>query len=182
MPTRRRPVPRARRSLPGAAAFAALLGAAAAFAAPGALAADRSVRIEDFAFSPRSITVAAGDRVRWTNRDAVEHTATARNGSFDTGLLGQGETGSVRFTIPGTYRYVCTPHPTMTGTIVVRAAAGARPPDTSTVSGDRHGGSGPGDVDPGGPRGVALALLGLVVLLAARVLRRRAETTAASRT
>lgn len=166
--------------MPRATVLAALLAAAAAFAAPGALAADRSVRIEDFAFSPRSITVTAGDRVRWTNRDAVEHTATARNRSFDTGLLGDGETGSVRFTIPGTYRYVCTPHPTMTGTIVVRAATGAGPPDTSTVSGNVDGGSGPADTGPGGPGGVALPGL-LVVLLATRLLRRRAETTAAPR-
>jgi plastocyanin len=165
--------------VPRVTILAAWLAAVAAFAAPGALAADRSVRIADFAFSPRTITVTAGDRVRWTNRDAVEHTATARNGSFDTGLLGQGETGSVRFTIPGTYRYVCTPHPTMTGTIVVRAATGARPPDTSTASVGTEGGPGSRDTDPTGPGG--LALLGLVVLLTARMLRRHAETTTAPR-
>ena len=77
----------------------------------------------------------------WTNRDAVGHTATARNGSWDTGALDEGQSGSVRFTVAGTYRYVCTPHPDMTGTVVVRAATGGvRPPNTDTeaeVRGDQ---------------------------------------------
>lgn len=103
-----------------------------AVGAPIVTAADRSVRIADFAFAPRTLTITVGDRVTWTNRDAVEHTATARNGSFDTGLLGDGESATFRFTSAGTYRYLCTPHPSMTGTIVVRAAGSAVPPPTDT--------------------------------------------------
>ena len=138
---------------------------------PTVIAADRGVRIQDFAFGPRTVTITAGDRVRWTNRDAVEHTATARNGSFDTGLLGQGESRSVRFMVAGTYRYVCTPHPTMTGTIVVRAASGGlQPPNTDTVAIPSPDSSSDASI-------AALAALGgLAYLAAVRALRRRRET------
>ena len=53
---------------------------------------------------------------------------------FDTGLLEEGEARSVRFTAAGTYRYLCTPHPDMTATVVVRSAgAGVQPPNTDTA-------------------------------------------------
>src|SRR5687768_16047374 len=127
MPTR----PRAslRRGLLGSAVVALALGVAV----PTAIAATRGVDIRDFAFSPPTIEIRVGDTVRWTNRDTVAHTATAQNGSFDTGLLAEGESGSIRFTAAGTYRYVCTPHPNMTGTVVVRAAATVVPPNTTTM-------------------------------------------------
>jgi plastocyanin len=98
-------------------------------------AATRAVAISRFAFAPASITINVGDRVTWTNSDAVTHTATATSGAFDTGNIEQGQSASVRFTQPGTYRYICTPHPTMTGTIRVRASgAGPTDPPTDTVA------------------------------------------------
>jgi plastocyanin len=115
-------------------AGAAILVTTFALAVPVVLAATRGVDIRDFAFSPRTIEIRVGDTVRWTNRDSVAHTATGRNGSFDTGLLAEGESGSVRFTAAGTYRYLCTPHPDMTGTVVVRAAATVVPPNTTTAT------------------------------------------------
>ena len=142
-------------------------------AVPTVLAADRGVAIQDFAFAPRTAEIRVGDSVTWTNRDAVEHTATARNGSFDTGLLGQGQSRSVRFSVAGTYRYVCTPHPTMTGTVVVRAASGGvQPPNTDTaavVAAD----TGPSG---GSPLPGLAALGGLAYLVASRAIRRRRET------
>ena len=117
-----------RRSLiAGAIAVASLMLAGGAVA----VAATRAVKIADFTFSPATLTITAGDRVRWTNSDSVAHTATATNGSFDTGNIEPGESASVRFTQPGTYRYTCTPHPTMNGTIRVRAP-GALPTDPPT--------------------------------------------------
>ena len=111
---------------------AALVAVAAALlAASVAVAATRPVAIVDFVFSPKTMTINAGDRVRWTNSDTVAHTATASNGSFDTGLIDPGGSASVRFTQAGTYRYICTPHTSMTGTIRVRAAsAGTTAPPT----------------------------------------------------
>jgi plastocyanin len=152
-----------------ALAFVALL----VVTVPTVLAATRGVSIRDFAFAPKTVEIRVGDRVTWTNRDAVEHTATARNGSFDTGLLGEGESRSVRFTAAGTYRYVCTPHPSMTGTVVVRAASGGlEPPNTDAAAVVELG----ADASEGAPLG-ALALFGLIAgLLTLRRLRRQHET------
>lgn len=169
MPTRRRAS--LRLGLLGALPVAAIL----ALAVPTVLAADRSVRMEDFAFGPRTITIDVGDRVRWTNRDAVEHTATARNGAFDTGLLADGESYTIRFNAAGRYRYLCTPHPTMTGTVVVRAGNGVRPPDTSINSVEPSEVAG-GGIDPG-----LLVAGALGALVIERRLRRRLETAAVRR-
>jgi amicyanin len=97
-----------------------------------------AVQIVDFAFTPAVVTVAVGDTVTWTNQDAVAHTATSTTGAFDSGLLDQGESYSLTFTAAGTYPYLCTPHPGMTGTVVVMAAAAptaAAPVPTSSPSG-----------------------------------------------
>ncbi len=136
--------------------------------APATLAADRDVAIRDFAFAPATVEVRVGDTVTWTNQDTVAHTATARNGSWDTGSLEDGRSGSVRFTVAGTYRYVCTPHPDMTGTVVVRAASGGvRPPDTDTAPETT------GDQTPG-----FLAIAVMLGAIASLVARRRFGRTA----
>ena len=88
-----------------------------------ARAATHAVEIADFAFAPATLTITVGDTVTWTNQDAVAHTATSTTGVFDSGDLEQGESYSVTFTAPGTYDYLCTPHPSMTGRVVVLAAA-----------------------------------------------------------
>ena len=113
---------------------AALAGAAVALlaivSAPAALAADADVEIAAFAFDPASVTVTAGDSVTWTNNDTTAHTATGANGAFDSGSIAVGDTASVTFTTAGSYNYICTIHPTMTGTVLVEAAAGATAPPT----------------------------------------------------
>lgn len=77
------------------------------------------VSIQNFSFSPATLTIKRGDTVRWTNQDSVQHTATADNGFFDTGLLSQGQSDTVTFTTTGTFSYYCTPHPNMRATIIV---------------------------------------------------------------
>ena len=149
---------------------AATLVLAFGLAVPTVLAATRGVDIRDFAFSRRTVEVRVGDTVRWTNRDSVAHTATARNGSFDTGLLSEGESASVRFTSAGTYRYVCTPHPDMTGTVVVRAAGTVVPPNTATAT--IANSSQPGGGHPDALFVLAAAIGGLVFLLPERLVRR----------
>ena len=80
-----------------------------------------SVAIANFKYVPRSVTVAPGTRLRWTNRDAAPHTATASDHeAFDTGTLRQGESKTVALNKPGTYRYLCEFHAFMTATVVVR--------------------------------------------------------------
>ncbi len=83
------------------------------------VAAEQAVSIENFAFVAPSLEITAGTTVTWTNNDTAAHTATADDGSFDTGNLDPGASGSVTFDTPGTYTYKCAYHPNMTGTIVV---------------------------------------------------------------
>jgi plastocyanin len=83
------------------------------------------VDIKTFQFQPSPLTIAPGDTVRWTNRDGIEHSATAvETGAggqplFDTGLFGKGESRAVTFTEKGSHDYFCTRHPSMKGRIVV---------------------------------------------------------------
>ena len=83
--------------------------------------ATKSVTIKDFEFSPKSITVAVGDTVTWTNDGPTDHSATAE-GEWDTGIMKEGERGSHRFTEAGKFSYICTPHPNMKATVVVSGA------------------------------------------------------------
>lgn len=80
---------------------------------------NNTVEIKGFAFSPNTITIKVGESVTFTNKDGVGHTATADDGSFDTGMIEQNESKSITFDKAGTYTYFCTPHPNMKGTIVV---------------------------------------------------------------
>lgn len=49
----------------------------------------------DTTFVPADATVKVGQKVKVLNEDAVEHTLTADDGSFDTGLLGKGESKTI---------------------------------------------------------------------------------------
>jgi len=82
---------------------------------------DTSVTISDFKFTPASITIHVGDTVTWTNNGPSAHTATANDGSFNTGVLQKGHSASQTFTTAGTFTYICQIHPFMHGTIVVLA-------------------------------------------------------------
>lgn len=84
-----------------------------------AMAADHTVTIKSFKFSPAQITVAAGDTVTFVNEDGAPHTGTALDGSFDTGRLNKGESGTVTLSSAGSIEYKCNFHPNMKGTITV---------------------------------------------------------------
>ena len=90
--------------------------------APQARAADAQVTIDNFSFNPAVLTVAAGTRVTWTNRDDIPHTVTgaATPRTLKSPPLDTGESYAVTFTAPGTYSYFCSLHPHMQGSIVVQ--------------------------------------------------------------
>ncbi|VVE62069.1 putative Amicyanin precursor [Pandoraea anapnoica] len=90
--------------------------AEAAAADPGA------VHIENFTFSPATLTIKAGTRVTWTNRDDEPHTVTSSSNprTFASGALDTDGTFAFTFDKPGTYPYYCAIHPHMTGVIVVK--------------------------------------------------------------
>jgi plastocyanin len=77
------------------------------------------VRIVDFVYDPDPVTVQVGGKVIWQNEDAAPHTATADDGSFDTGTIEQGKIKSETFKDAGTYGYFCEVHPSMHGTVEV---------------------------------------------------------------
>jgi plastocyanin len=75
---------------------------------------------KDFMFAPTSLTVAAGSTVTWTNKDQEPHTVVSDGGLFRSAALDSDESFSFRFDKPGSYRYICTIHPQMMGTILVQ--------------------------------------------------------------
>ena len=152
--------------------------------------------ISDFKFTPSTVTVTAGETVTWTNSGPSGHSATADDGSFDTGTLGKGASGSHTFTRAGTYTFHCTPHPFMTGKVVVVAASsggggsasGSAGGSGSSASG--NAGTGTSSSDTGssttgsgsssssslantGADVGAVALLGAILVGGGMVLRRR---------
>ncbi|MFI5225180.1 MAG: cupredoxin domain-containing protein [Candidatus Limnocylindrales bacterium] len=78
-----------------------------------------AVTIADFAFSPSTITIAAGSTVTWTNNDTTAHTVTLDDGSATSDDIAAGSTFQHTFTTAGTFTYHCKIHPTMTATVVV---------------------------------------------------------------
>jgi len=79
-----------------------------------------TVEIRDFTFTPGNLAVSAGTKVTWINRDSAPHTATDRSGGWDTGNLGQDDSGTLTFDSPGTYSYYCVYHPSMTASLTVK--------------------------------------------------------------
>jgi plastocyanin len=79
------------------------------------------VELQDYRFAPAAVEVAVGTAVRWTNRGAAPHSATAEDDAFDTGQLETGESAIETFATPGTFAYLCTLHPDMRGTVTVVA-------------------------------------------------------------
>lgn len=78
------------------------------------------VKMTAFRFRTDTITIAAGQAVRWTNEDPVDHTVTFVSGATSSGLLPAKGSFTVRFDRPGTYEYHCTPHPYMKGVVIVQ--------------------------------------------------------------
>ncbi|MBV9819564.1 MAG: cupredoxin domain-containing protein [Solirubrobacterales bacterium] len=79
-----------------------------------------TIAISNYAFLPNAVTVTSGTRVTWTNHDNTAHTATADNGSFDTGTVAPHASRVIDFQHPGTYTYHCAFHAFMTATITVK--------------------------------------------------------------
>ena len=79
------------------------------------------VALQNFAFSPASVTVKVGDTVTWTNKDSTGHTVASDDGTtFTSPTMATGATFSFTFTKAGTYAYHCSIHPNMKGTVVVQ--------------------------------------------------------------
>jgi LPXTG-motif cell wall-anchored protein len=150
-------------------------------------AASGGVTIADFSFSPASLTINQGDTVTWVNNGPTPHSATANNGSFNTGILKAGQSGSHTFSQAGTFSYYCQPHPYMKATIVVQAAqtggtsgAGGSSDAAGTTGSSDAGATasqaddGPALPNTGGDSTALLLLGGLLLALGVAVHRRTA--------
>ncbi len=82
------------------------------------------VDIQGNAFLPPTVTLYAGDTVRWFNLDNVEHTVTAGRPGQPSGLfdftLKAGDSYSFDFEQPGTYDYYCRDHVEERGQVIVK--------------------------------------------------------------
>jgi amicyanin len=110
------------------AAIAAMFTILAVLSSAGRLRADdgkgtgptADVKIDNFSFTPQTITVAAGTTVTWTNRDDIPHTVVSNDGVFKSKVRDTDEKFSFTFTKAGTYDYFCSVHPKMTGKVIVQ--------------------------------------------------------------
>lgn len=82
--------------------------------------ASTDVKIDNFSFNAQTITVPAGTEVRWTNHDDIPHTVVSEDKSFKSKVLDTDEQFTYTLSKPGTYKYFCSLHPKMTGTVVVQ--------------------------------------------------------------
>ncbi|MFL5781992.1 MAG: plastocyanin/azurin family copper-binding protein [Thermoleophilaceae bacterium] len=80
-----------------------------------------SIGMKDLRFHPASLSVKVGQKVTWKNEDTVDHNVTAKSGAkFMSQAFGGGGSYSYTPRSAGTIKYVCTLHPGMDGTVVVR--------------------------------------------------------------
>jgi amicyanin len=91
---------------------------------PGLAASDAkaAVTIDDYAFSPGTLTLKRGTTVTWINKDDDVHTVKSEEGpqGFKSPALDTGDSFTVTFDKAGTYQYICSIHPYMQGKIVVQ--------------------------------------------------------------
>jgi plastocyanin len=99
--------------------------------APAGLAATKGVSIKRSSFSPATVSITAGDTIRWKNNDTRDHQVVSTTGTFASPVLRPGRTYSFKFEVAGTYRYRDALVPTSAGTIRV---AGAPPAVTLGTS------------------------------------------------
>jgi plastocyanin len=147
------------------------------------IAASASISTGDNFYSPASVTVAVGDTVNWRNTGQAQHSATANDGSFDTGVFGPGQSRAHTFNTAGSFSYFCTVHgQSQSGTVRVLAASGgggggggggaetAQSEAAAVASPDAAGTS--TTLPATGFAAFGLALIGLVLLASGHVVKR----------
>ncbi|HET7748082.1 MAG TPA: cupredoxin family copper-binding protein [Terriglobales bacterium] len=77
------------------------------------------IRVDNFTFSPETLTVPVNSAVTWVNKDDIPHVIASTDGLFKSKALDTEQQYSFTFTKAGTYPYFCAIHPKMVGKIVV---------------------------------------------------------------
>ena len=97
-----------------------LRAGASVSAQPAQTAAAAEVKIDNFSFSPATLTVAAGTTVTWVNHDDIPHNVVSNDKVFKSKVMDTDEKFSFTFAKAGEYPYFCAIHPKMTGKVVVQ--------------------------------------------------------------
>ena len=77
------------------------------------------IAIRNFTFDPVVLSVRPGDSIRFVNHDLAPHTATAQDGSWDTGPLEQGQSAILTVSSDWSQYYFCAFHPAMTARLII---------------------------------------------------------------
>jgi plastocyanin len=78
------------------------------------------INVDNFTFSPQTLTVPVGATITWINNDDVPHTVVDVDKRFKSAALDTDDKFSFTFTTAGEYSYFCGIHPHMTGKIIVK--------------------------------------------------------------
>ncbi len=97
----------------------ALVGTSILIASDAPQPREHHVEIQGFLFVPETIDAKPGDIITWTNRDIAPHTATAKDKSWDTGLINKDESKSVVVSANMDSNYFCLYHPSMLGEVII---------------------------------------------------------------
>lgn len=95
--------------------------------------------IKQMHFEPRNLNVHLGDTIAWKNEDLFSHTVTANDGVFDSGLIAPGTTWQTTLSKAGTIAYHCSPHPNMTGELIVQPSGDIRQHEHADTHADGAG-------------------------------------------
>lgn len=76
-----------------------------------------AIIIQNFAFTPATLSVKKGATVTWTNKDSAPH--QIKSTAFNSSIMSNGQSFSFTFNEAGTFAYICSIHPSMAGKIVV---------------------------------------------------------------
>ena len=98
-------------------------------AGPATAATTKTVSIRQSSFAPATVSIVAGDSIRWRNDDTRDHQIVSTTGAFASPVLARGKTYTFRFDVAGTYRYRDALNPKVTGTVKV-----AGPPPAVTLA------------------------------------------------
>jgi plastocyanin len=94
------------------------------------------VTIQNFVFSPATVTIDRGDTIRWTNLDSAPHSAVTVTPGFVTAVLGQAQVTTTLFESGGTFEYICGVHgASMRGVVTVRGPVAPTERPTATPAG-----------------------------------------------
>ncbi len=97
-----------------------VVGAMLAFGAVAAQDATDVITIDNFTFTPKELTVAAGTTVKWVNHDDIPHTVVNKDKVFRSTALDTDDSFSYTFASAGTFDYFCGLHPHMVGKVTVK--------------------------------------------------------------